>query len=164
MPTLNLGHSKRKKKDSSTADQDRAERAKARQKKKLNETKVEIEEKKLCLNDEGTQASNISFTPLSGDLGLLTEETQETEEIDVSFADQDIAENEKSCQTDVKSFGEMCTQTDVLHRKFYDATSQTEDFDYLFASNEKVIEFDEEYFRNSDNKCCFTLVFHHMKF
>lgn len=53
VPTLNLGHSKRKKKDSSTADQDRAERAKARRKKKLNETKVEIEEKKLRLNDEG---------------------------------------------------------------------------------------------------------------
>ena len=43
VPTLNLGHSKRKKKDSSTADQDRAERAKARRKKKLNEAKVEIE-------------------------------------------------------------------------------------------------------------------------
>ena len=75
VPMLNLGHSKRKKKYSSTADQDQAERAKARRKKKLNETKVEIEEKKLRLNDEGTQASNISFMPLSGDLGLLTEET-----------------------------------------------------------------------------------------
>ena len=155
VPTLNLGHSKRKTKDSSTVDQDRAERAKARRKKKLNETNVEIEEKKLRLNDEGTQASNISFTPLSGDLGLLTEETQETEEIDVSFADQDIAENEKSCQIEVKSFGETCTQTDVLRRKFYDASSQTDDFDYLFASNRKVIEFEEEYFRNSDDKVLF---------
>ena len=78
VPTLNLGHSKREKKDSSTADQDRAERAKARRKKKLNETKVEIEEKKLRLNDEGTQASKISFAPFSGDLGLLAEESQET--------------------------------------------------------------------------------------
>ena len=52
MPTLNLGHSKRKKKDSSTADQDLVERAKARRKKKLNETKLEIEEKKLNLNDD----------------------------------------------------------------------------------------------------------------
>ena len=53
VPTLNLRHSKGKKKDSSTADQDRVERAKARRKNKLNETKVEIE-KKLRLNDEGT--------------------------------------------------------------------------------------------------------------
>ena len=60
------------------------------------------------MNDEGTQASNISFTPLSGDLGLLTQETQETEGIDVSFAHRNFAENEKSCQTEVKSFGEMC--------------------------------------------------------
>ena len=72
VPMLNLRHSKGKKKDSSTADQDRVERAKARRKNKLNETKVEIE-KKLRLNDEGTQAPNISFTPLSGELGLLTE-------------------------------------------------------------------------------------------
>lgn len=65
VPTLNLGHSKRTKKDSSIkADQDWAEQAKARRKKKLNETKAEIEEKKLDLNDEGTQACNISFTPL----------------------------------------------------------------------------------------------------
>ena len=129
------------------------ERAKARRK-KLNETKVEIE-KKLRLNDERTQASNISFTPLSSDLGLLTEETQETEEIDISFADQNIAENEKSCHTEVKSFGEMCSQTDVFRHKFYDASSQTKDFDYLFASNKKVIKFDKEYFRNSEDKVLF---------
>lgn len=49
----------------------------------------------------------------------------------------------------------MCTQTDVLRRKFYDASSQTEDFDYLFASNRKVIEFEEEYFRHSDAKVLF---------
>ena len=152
VPTLNLGRSKRKKKDSSTADQDRAERAKARQ--KLNETKVEIEEN-LYLNDEGTQASKIYFAPFSGDLGLLAEECQETGEMEVSFAEQNIAENEKSCQTEVKSFGKMCTKTDFLRRKFYDASSQTEEFDYLFASNKKVIEFDEEYFRNSDDKVLF---------
>ena len=77
VPTLNMGHSKRKQKDSSVkADQDRAERAKARQKKKLNETKAEIDKNKLRLNDEGTQACNISFTPLSGHEGLSTEETQ----------------------------------------------------------------------------------------
>ena len=155
VPTLNLGDSKRKKKASSTADQDRAERAKARRKKKLNETIVEIEEKKLRLNDEGTQASKISFAPFSCDLGLLAEESQETEEIDVSFAEQNIAENEKSCQTEVESFGKMCTKTDFLRRKFYDASSQTEEFHYLFASNKKVIEFDEEYFRNSDDKVLF---------
>ena len=154
VPTLNLGHSKRKKKDGSTADQDRVERAKARWK-KLNETKVEIEEKKLRLNDEGTQASKISFAPFSGDMGLLAEESQEREEIDVSFAEQNIPENEKSCQTKVNSFGKMCTKTDFLCRKFYDASSQTEEFDYLFASNKKVIEFDEEYFRNSDDKVLF---------
>lgn len=76
------------------------------------------------MNDEGTQACNISFIPLSGHEGLSTEETQETEEIDVSFADQNVAANEKSCQTEVKSFGEMCTQTEVLRRKLYDASSQ----------------------------------------
>lgn len=153
MPTLNLGHSKRTKKDSSIkADHDRAEQAKARRKKKLNETKAEIEEKKLHLNDEGTQACNISFTPLSGHEGLSTEETQETEEIDVSFADQNVPANEKSFQTEVKSFGDMCTQTDGLRRKLYHASSQTEDFDYLFTSNKKVVEFDKEFFRNSDDK------------
>ena len=65
---------------------------------------------------------------------------KETEEIDVSFADQNVAANEKSCQTEVKSFGKMCTQTDVLRRKVYHASSQTEDFDYLFTSNKKVVE------------------------
>ncbi|KAK2564273.1 hypothetical protein P5673_012528 [Acropora cervicornis] len=74
VPTLNMGHSERKKKGSSVkTDQDRAERAKARRKKKLNETKADIEKKKLHLNDEGTQACNISFTPLSGHEGLSTE-------------------------------------------------------------------------------------------
>ena len=156
VPTLNMGHSKRKKKDSCVkADQDRAERAKARRKKKLKETKAAIEKKELRLNDEGTQACNISFTPLSSHEGLSTEETQETEEIDVSFTDQNVAANEKSCQTEVKSFGEMCTQTDVLRCKLYHASSQTEDFDYLFTSNKKVIEFDEEFFWNSDDKVLF---------
>ena len=136
---LNLGHSKRKKKDSSKADQDRAERAKARRKKKLNETKAEIEEKKLRLNDEGTQACNISFMPLSGGQGLSTEKTREMEEIYVSFADRNFAENDKSCQTEVKSLGEMCTQNDVLRRKLYDASSQTGDFDYLFTSILRLI-------------------------
>ena len=77
---------KKKKASSIKADQDRAERAKAkaRRKKKLNETKADIEEKKLRLNDEGTQACNISFTPLSGHEGLSTEKTQEAEEIDLS--------------------------------------------------------------------------------
>lgn len=81
-------HKEKKKASSIKADQDRAERAKAkakaRRKKKLNETKADIEEKKLRLNDEGTQACNISFTPLSGHEGLSTEETQEAEEIDVT--------------------------------------------------------------------------------
>lgn len=155
VPTLNLGHSKRDKKGSSKADQDRAERAKGRRKKKLNETKAEIEEKKLRLNDEGTQACNISFITLSSDQGLSKEEIQETGEIDVSFADQSIAENEKSCQTEAKSFGDMCTQTDVLRRKLYNASSQTEDFDYLFTSNKRIVEFNEEFFRNSDDKVLF---------
>ena len=52
--------------------------------KKLNKTKAEIEENKFRLNDEGTQASNMSFMSLSGDQGLSTEETQETEEIGYS--------------------------------------------------------------------------------
>ena len=73
----------------------------------------------------------------------------------VSFADQNVAANEISCPTEVKSFGEMCTQTDVLLRKLYHASSLTEDFDYLFTSNKKVVEFDEEFFRNSDNKVLF---------
>ena len=40
-----------------------------------------------------------------------------------SFADQNVAANEKGCQTEVQSFDEMCTQTDVLRRKFYHASS-----------------------------------------
>ena len=70
----------------------------------------------------------------------------------MSFADQNV---EKSCQAEVKRFGEMCTQTDILRHKLYHASSQTEDSDYLFTSNRKVIEFDEEFFRNSDDKVLF---------
>ena len=163
VPTLNLGHSKRRKKDSSKADQDRAERAKARRKKKLKDIKAEIEEKKLRLNDEGTQACNISFMPLSGDQDLSTEETQETEEIDVSFADQSIAENEKSCQTEVKSFGEMCTQTDFLRRKLYDASSQRTLIIYL-RQIRKSLNLMKSFSGIATIKYCFTLVSPHMKF
>ena len=49
----------------------------------------------------------------------------------------------------------MCTQADIIRRKVYHASSRTEDFDYLFTSNKKVVEFDEEFFRNSDDKVLF---------
>ena len=39
--------------------------------------------------------------------------------------------------------------------KFYDASSQTDEFDYLFSTNKKVTDFDEEYFRNSNDKVLF---------
>ena len=74
LPALNLGTSKRVNKDSRKADEDWAEQSKARRK-NLNETKVDIEEEQLRLNDEGTQACNISFIPLSDDQDLSTEET-----------------------------------------------------------------------------------------
>ena len=74
VPKLNPGTSKRVNKDSRKADQDWAEQSKARWK-KLNETKVDIEEEQLRLNDEGTQACNMSFMPLSDDQDLSTEET-----------------------------------------------------------------------------------------
>ena len=103
-------HKEKKKASSIKADQDRAERAKAkakaRRKQKLNETKADIEEKKLRLNDEGTQACNISFTPLSGHEGLSTEKKKQRKLMCQSFADQNVAANEKGCQTEVKSFGE----------------------------------------------------------
>ena len=147
VPTLNLGHTKSNNKDKGKVVQERTERAKARRKKKLDDVKTMIEEKKLRLNDEGTQVSYVSFA------------SSTTEEIDVSFADQYIDENEKSSQTEVKYFAEMSTQTDGLARtpniKYYDASSQTDDFNYLFKSNEKVTDFDEDYFRNSDDKVLF---------
>ena len=74
LPTLSLGTSKRVNKDSRKADEDWAEQSKARRE-KLNETKVDIEEEQLRLNDEGTQACNISFMLLSDDQDLSTEET-----------------------------------------------------------------------------------------
>ena len=46
MPTLNLGHTKRKADDTGKAVQERAERAKVRQTKKLDEAKTTFEEKR----------------------------------------------------------------------------------------------------------------------
>ena len=153
VPTLNLGHTKRKAEDTGEAVQERAERAKIRRKKKLDEAKTTIEEKRLRLNDEGTQVSNISFTSTSDDLDTTTKE------IVLSYGDRELGENEKCRQTEVKSFGEMSTQTEGLARtpklKSYDASSQTDEFDYLFNTNNKVTDFDKEYFRNSDDKVLF---------
>ena len=73
VPTLNLGHTKRKAEDTGKAVQEQTERAKVR-KKKFDEAKTTIEEKRLLLNDEGTQVSNISFTSTSEDLDITTEE------------------------------------------------------------------------------------------
>lgn len=53
----------------------------------------------------------------------------------------------------------MCIQIDVLWCKFYDVSLQIEDFDYLFMLNKKVVEFDEEFFRNSDDKVLFYIGF-----
>ena len=72
MPTLNLGHPKRKTEDIRKSVQEQTERAKVR--KKFDEAKTTIEEKRLLLNDEGTQVSNISFTSTSEDLDITTEE------------------------------------------------------------------------------------------
>ena len=112
-----------------------------------------IKENRLRLNDEGTQVSNILFTSTSDDLDTTTEEFV------LSYGDQELGENEKCRQAEVKSFDEMSTQTEVLTRtpklKSYDASSQTDEFDYLFNTNKKVTDFGEEYFRNSDNKVLF---------
>ena len=153
VPTLNLRHTKRKAEDMGKAVQERAERAKVRRKKKLNEAKTMIKENRLRLNDEGTQVSNILFTSTSDDLDTTTEEFV------LSYGDQELGEKEKCRQAEVKSFDEMSTQTEVLTHtpklKCYDASSQTDEFDYLFNTNKKVIDFGEEYFRNSNNKVLF---------
>ena len=153
VPTLNLGHTKRKAEYAGEAVQERAERAKVRRKKKLDEAKTTIEEKRLRLNDEGAQVSIISFTSTSDDSDTTTEE------IFLSYGNREPGKNEKCRQTEVKSFGEMSTRTEGLARtpklKFHDASSQTDEFDYLFSTNKKVTDFDEEYFRNSDDKVLF---------
>ena len=153
VPTLNLRHTKRKAEDMGKAVQERAERAQVRRKKKLNEAKTMIKENRLRLNDEGTQVSNILFTSTSDDLDTTTEEFV------LSYGDQELGEKEKCHQAEVKSFDEMSTQTEVLTRtpklKCYDASSQTDEFDYLFNTNKKVTDFGEEYFRNSNNKVLF---------
>ena len=74
VPTLNLGHPKRKAEDIRKSVQEQTERAKVRKKKKFDEAKTTIEEKRLPLNDDGTQVSNISFTSTSEDLEITTEE------------------------------------------------------------------------------------------
>ena len=156
VPTLNLGHSKRIEKDDQIAAQDRAERAKVRRKKKAEQEaslQQEIETKKLRLNDSGATVSSLTFTDVGNDFVPTTVQINQNEE---SFADQKIGPNEKTCQTEIKPTREMCTQTSVpRNQKKYDACSQTDDFDYLFTSNKKVIEFDEDYFTNSDDKVLF---------
>ena len=153
VPTLNLGHTKRKADDTGKAVQERAERAKVRRMKKLDEAKTTIKEKRLQSNDEGTQVSNISFTSTSDNLDTTAEEFV------LLYGDQELGKNEKCRQTKVKSFGEMSTRTEGLTRtpklKSYDASSQTDEFDYLFNTNKKVTDFDKEYFRNSDDKVLF---------
>ena len=153
VPTLNLGHTKRKAEDTGKAVQERAERAKVRRTKKLDEAKTTIEEERIRLHDEGTQVSNISFMSTSDDLDTTAEEFVWL------YGDRELGENEKCRQTKVKSFVEMSTQTEGLTRtpklKSYDASSQTDEFDYLFHTNKKVTDFDKEYFRNSDDKVLF---------
>ena len=153
VPTLNLGHTKRKAGDTGKAVQELAERAKVRRTKKLDEAKTTIEEKRLRLNDEGTQVSNILFTSTSDDLDTTAEEFV------LLYGDQELGKNEKCRQTKVKSFGEMSTRTEGLTRtpklKSYDSSSQTDKYDYLFNTNKKVTDFDKEYFRNSDDKVLF---------
>ena len=153
VPTLNLGHTKRKAEDTGKAVQERAERAEVRRTKKLDEAKTTIEEERIRLNDEGTQVSNISFMSTSDDLDTTAEEFV------LLYGDRELGENEKCRQTKVKSFVEMSTRTEGLTRtpklKSYDASSQTDEFDYLFHTNKKVTDFDKEYFRNSDDKVLF---------
>ena len=142
VPTLNLGHTKRKAGDTGKAVQERAERAKVRRTKKLDEAKTTIEEERIRLNDEGTQVSNISFMSTSDDLDTTAEEFV------LLYGDRELGENEKCRQTKVKSFVEMSTRTEGLTRtpklKSYDASSQTDEFDYLFHTNKKVTDFDKE--------------------
>ena len=56
VPTLNLGHPKRKAEDIRKSVQEQTERAKVRKKKKFDEAKTTIEEKRLPLNDEGLKS------------------------------------------------------------------------------------------------------------
>ncbi|KXJ26094.1 hypothetical protein AC249_AIPGENE6476 [Exaiptasia diaphana] len=152
---LNLGHSKRKVEDNDgIAQRERAERAKARRKKKLEEQQAAIETS-LWLNEEGILVSDIPFMPSSDDFGTQTAETAEvcSKEVDVCSAEEDMNENDKFTQTEVKNFVENFAQTDSVRRsKCYDAVSQTEEFDYIYSSDVRINEFDEDYFKDSDDK------------
>lgn len=111
-----------------------------------------IEEKRLRLNDEGTQVYDISFNSSSEDQSLPTAENYEVN--DVPFAD--IDENDKTTQTETIKFAEMTTQTDLRRPKCYNACSQTEELDYMYTSNARLVtDFNEDYFRNSDDKVKF---------
>ena len=120
-----------------------------------------IKENRLRLNDEGTQVSNILFTSTSDDLDTTTEEFV------LSYRDQELGENEKCRQAEVKSFDEMSTQTEVLTRtpklKSYDASSQTDEFDYLFNTNKKVTDYAKSILGIATIKYYFILAFLLMK-
>ena len=148
VPTLKLGHNKIVKKDHQ-AVADRAERATERRKRKLeNELAEERRTKMMNVDEPGETVKDIF------EFNLLPE--HQNSELSPSQA-ADAGEN-VTVSSDLKLENDLSASGHVhemgVQGSHNDAANQTDEFDFIYHTG-KAKPFDEDYFRNDDEKCRF---------
>ena len=154
VPTLNLGHGKSAKRSEQTEAQEaRAERSKERRKRQAEQQEQERLLKQLT--EPGVPLAD--FAPEIVEAGCLN----------FTEAEQ-VQEEAAGLQPDEQETHDCSTQTvacDHLYRSVAslsvkdcprtDASTQTEEFDYLFTQPSTSKPFDQNYFRNDNTKVSF---------
>ena len=140
VPTLHLGHSKFPSVNIK-AKEERAERAKSRRKRQIEQKLKEAAEKRKCIDEPGQPVHEIN---LSGD--YLDEDTLDSDEKQEGTVDETGAVADKQQL--------QCQSTN--QKQFKEKSSQTDEFKYLFTgSHEFTQTFEESEFQSDDERVSF---------
>ena len=140
VPTLHLGHSKFPSVNVK-AKEERAERAKSRGKRQIEQQLKETAEKRKCIDEPGEPVHETNFS--GDDLDEDTLDSDEKQEGTVDETEAVADEQQLQCEySNQKQFMEKSSQTDV--------------FNYLFTcSHEFTQTFEESEFQNDDERVSF---------
>ena len=154
VPTLNLGHGKSAKRSEQTEAQEaRAERSKERRKRQAEQQEQERLLKQL--NEPGVPLAD--FAPEIVEAGYLN--FTEAEQVQEEAAGLQPDEQEThDCSTQTVAYDHLYRSVASLSVKDCprtDASTQREEFDYLFTQPSTSKPFDQNYFRNDNTKVSF---------
>ena len=121
--------------------EERAERAKSRRKRQIQQQLKEAAEKRKCIDEPGEPVYEINF---SGD------------DLDADTLNSDEKQEGTVDETEAVSDEQQLQRESTNQKQFMEKSSQTDEFDYLFTcSHEFTQTFEESEFKNDDERVSF---------